>query len=305
MEEYEKIDNELYLSKYVIPLVINEEELWNKIKHNNDLLNWAIQLKKDDSGRLSLNGLAISEHILLDYKNVDSIIYKNLVRKVLKYKDIARIVLDDFGDGNSFLMQTLKIDDFILLDFQKSFVVKEAMNKIGTTLYDDDQNEILRSLYYSNNRRICYFNKKDYLDICNGELDLSYMKYILNKISDSQVHGVAPFDIRYEILRNISWNKEEKQKLVYDFYANIEEYEYCLNEWETSIINDYANYKNSSISLLDKEDLYDYTYDWLLKFYNNEETAKRIWRQIGFCKLMKKLRPINYEKGKTFIKKSQ
>lgn len=48
-------------------------------------------------------------------------------------------------------------------------------------------------------------------------------------------------------------------------------------------------------SNLKKNDLYEYSYDMLLKFYGNKEITDRIWDEIQFCKQMHKLRPQQWE----------
>ena len=53
----------------------------------------------------------------------------------------------------------------------------------------------------------------------------------------------------------------------------------------------YANYKENPIPLFDKTELYEYSYDTLLKFYGDKATTNRIWEEIQFCKQMHQLRP--------------
>ena len=123
-----------------------------------------------------------------------------------------------------------------------------------------------------------------------------YMAGLLSSLSNTQAHGSGAFDIRYRILRNPNWTLEEKEKLVYDFYVDAEEYDECLDEWEWDIINDDANYNDSYMPVeLEIDMLYQYTLDDLKKIYGNSEVAKRIMEEIKFCKLMHKLRPQLWE----------
>lgn len=129
---------------------------------------------------------------------------------------------------------------------QKEFAVREAMNKIGTTKYKDT--------------------------IAKHE----YINQLFESTNTTQAHGIGEFDIRYWILKNPNWSLEEKEKLIFEFWANDEEYDKTLEEWEWNIVNDLSNYKDSFLPLFDRTRMYDYTYETLLKFYGNKETTDRI-----------------------------
>ena len=77
-----------------------------------------------------------------------------------------------------------------------------------------------------------------------------------------------------------------------DFWYNDEEYDECLEQWEWAVINDSANFKDE---VLEKSDLYEYSYDMLLEFYKDKQTTDRIWEEIQFCKQMHQLRPAQWE----------
>jgi hypothetical protein len=53
---------------------------------------------------------------------------------------------------------------------------------------------------------------------------------------------------------------------------------------------------------LDKSELYYYTLDDLIKIYNNVDTAKYIYDEIEFCRLMHKIRPQQWESAYTLKK---
>ena len=59
--------------------------------------------------------------------------------------------------------------------------------------------------------------------------------------------------------------------------------------------NDYANYKGEALPQFDKSQMYEYSYEELLKFCGDKETTDRIWSEIQFCKQMHQLRPQQWE----------
>ena len=102
-------------------------------------------------------------------------------------------------------------------------------------------------------------------------------------------------DFLFDILRNPNWSVEEKEKLVYEFFESQETYDEFLELWEWGIINDYVNYINDCVPCLDKSDLYYYSFEDLCDIYGNADTAKYIYDEIQFCKLMHKIRPQEWE----------
>ena len=109
MVNIDMIDKELYNSIYVSPRIGDYKEVWSRIKNNKEVLRGAIQITKDKFGERDIvKGLSIAEFILLDYENVDSNIYQNLINTIYSNTDIARIVLDGASNGgNSFLLMSL------------------------------------------------------------------------------------------------------------------------------------------------------------------------------------------------------
>lgn len=145
--------------------------------------------------------------------------------------------------------------DVVLIKSQKDFAVNEAMNKIGTTRYLEYLEKYLKKLDDMN----ITDNDETYLDI-DGSINpvgkgtaSIYMNNLFNSMDRRQAHGTGYFDIRYHILRNPNWTKEEKQKLVMDFCYSDEEYKEYLNQWEWSIVNDEANYKDGIVPLFSIE----------------------------------------------------
>ena len=297
--DIKKIDDRLYIAAYGIPRVGNYEEIWNGIKNNKEVLSEAIKIEKDKFGEHDIvKGLAICELILMDYQNVDKEIYQNLINTIYSNKEIARIVIDGYANGGySYLLMTLWNHNLKLTEEQKAFAVNEAMNKIGTTRDKKRDEEFSKKLDEMGitDDKTTYINIDGSINPIGQKAGSEYMNHMFSSLSDEQAHGTKPFDIRYQILFNPNWTVEEKKELVYDFFAGANYYEEYLDLWEWGIINDDANYKGNSMPLLDRCLLYDYTYEELLEFYQNKETADRIYNEINTCRLMHELRPTQIE----------
>ena len=300
MENYEKVDNELYGALYGIPRKGNAEEIWNNIKENKELLSWAIKPRKDKFGQKDIvNGLAICDTILCDYEDIDKDIYQELVNLIYSNEQIARLVIDGASNGGySFLLMSLWNHNLKLTEEQKAFAVNEAMNKIGTTRWQQDKKN--------------FSNKLDEMGISDDDMTIldidgcknpigrksgsEYMNYMFASLSDTQAHGTGEFDIRYCILRNPNWTLEEKQKLIFDFYEDDETYDETLEQWEWEVVNDNENYKGEPLPPFDRYDLFnEWSYGMLFKFYGNKETTDRIWEEMEFCRQMHQLRPQQWE----------
>lgn len=237
--------------------------------------------------------------MLIDYESVNQEIYQKLVNLIYSNTDIARIVLDGASNGGySYLLMTLWNPNLKLTEEQKQFAVSEAMNQLGTTKYEQRQEEFSKKLDdmgITDDEVVMVEMDECGLQPCGRKTANEYMNFMFSTLSDTQAHGTSPFDIRYQILRNSNWTLEEKQKLVYDFWTDDETYDEYLEQWEWGIINDEANYKGESLSQLDKAELYEYTYQTLLDFYGDELTTDNIWNEINFCRTMHLLRPQKWE----------
>ena len=299
MEKFRKIEDKLYYSKYCDKKNGNSNEIWNSIKNNKEILEWAIKPRKDKFGKIDLvNGLAICENMLIDYSNVDSELYQKLIKLIYSNKQIARIVLDGYGNGGySYLLMSLWNSSLTLTDEQKAFAVDEAMNKIGTVRYEIIMDEYSKQLDEKGitDEQTIYIDFGSFINPIGAKAGNMYIANLFSSLSDSQAHGLGDFDIRYWILRNPNWSLEEKQKLIMDFWTNDEVYDETLEQWEWGIVNDHANYKGNPMPLFERDELYEYSYDALLKFYGDKETTDRIWEEIHFCKQMHQLRPQQWE----------
>lgn len=297
MEELERLDNALYASKYGRPIEGDYETIWKEIKENKQILKEAIQLTKDKFGQRDLvKGITICDSILRDYRNADLEIYQELVSLIYSNEQIARLVVDGYANGGcSYLLMTLWNHNLKLTEEQKSFAVNEAMNKIGTSRYQQAKELRRRELDSQgiNDNDTVFVEFGGSIQPIGRRTATEYFVSIFSSLSDTQAHGTGEFDIRYSILRNPNWTDEEKAELIYAFYPDDEEYEEILEQWEWGIINDSADL----LYELNKDDLYDYTYEDLVKFYKSRDTSDEIWNEIQFCKEMYKIRPPQWERG--------
>lgn len=295
-----QIDDKLYMAAFSPNAVGDYVEIWDSIKNNNEVLTEAIKVEKDKFGERDLvKGLSICHFMLIDYKTVNKEIYLNLVNLIYSNTEIARIVIDGYSNGGySYLLMTLWNHDLVLTEEQKQFAVSEAMNKIGTKRWAENQKKFELELANRGitNDKTTYINLGGSINPIGKKAATEYVNSMFSSLSDSQAHGTKPFDIRYQILFNPNWTNEEKQKLVYDFYVDSEAYDEYLGEWEWGIINENVNDKGKPMPELDMDLLYEYTYDNLLEFYvHDKETTDLIWNQINFCRLMHELRPQQWE----------
>lgn len=297
MKKIDVLENELYGCIYTIPRLKNYDKIWSKISSDKEILKEAITITRDKfDERDTVVAPTICDSILFNHEEVDRDIYETLVKAIYSNRDIARTVMDGASNGgNSFLLMTLWNQNLKLTEEQKAFAVDEAMNKIGTVRYQNNRDEYNKAL---KNKGI---NDKMTINIPDTNIPIGletyYMRinYLASLLSTTQAHGKGEFDIRFWILRNSNWSTSEKEKLVHDFWYDEEDFKTCLIEWESAIINDPVNFKDSDF-LFETFDIYECTYQMLLEFYNNKDIADRIWDEIEFCKTMRKLREVSNKK---------
>lgn len=296
MEKIDALDNELYGCVYGVPRKGNYNDIWPKISSDKEALKEAIVVTRDKfDERDTVVAPTICDSILFNHEEIDREVYNTLVEAIYSNKDIARIVMDGASNGgNSFLLMTLWNQNLKLTEKQKTFAVDEAMNKIGTVRYKN------RSDGYNKSLKDKGISDKMTINIPNTNIPIGletyYMRinYLTSLLSTTQAHGTGTFDIRFWILRNPNWSTNEKEKLVHDFWYDEEEFKSCLVEWESAIINDPVNFKDSKF-LFETFDIYECTYQMLLEFYNDKDIADRIWNEIEFCKTMRELRKFSTE----------
>ena len=232
----------------------DKTEIFELLKQNPSVFDEAVEIEKDKYGDDTVRYLALCDVLLTSKElaslNIDA--YNRLVHSIYTNKDIARSyfgALNLYREAFSFLLETLWNYDLKLTDEQKSFAVDEAMNKRGTT---------------RNPKGFDFIGLKD---------------------SKSQIHGIGVFDIRYAILTNPNWTIDEKEKLTSEFYSDVEQLKYNLNEWELDVINTQANVEK--YNPVTTYGLYNYTYDDLKNIFNNENDLNEMWQGISFCRMIK------------------
>ena len=292
VEEINKLDDELYQVRYHQKDFSKRQELWDTIKKNKKLLELSTRITKDKFGeRDTFLSTAIVECILIDYENVDKELYQSLVDKIYSNTELARIVLDGASNGGySFLLYTLFNDSLELTDEQKAFVLEEAMNKVGTTKYNEQIDDYEQEL-----------DRKDItddIDVIAPEIGLIgaktwniYMAGMFASMNPNQAHGTGEFDVRYHILKNHNFaNKIEK--LVYDFFADDADYDRIIDYWEWNIVNlalreednEPMVYVDEVLFISDKE-----VYDRL-----PHEQAIEVIAEINFIKRLHEIREPKY-----------
>lgn len=304
----EKIDDKLYKLIYIEKNPEKYIEYWKIIRINNYILSEAIKLCKDKFEEYdTVKATTICERILLDCKNIDESIYQELINLIYSNKDIARTVVDGYANGGfSYLLLSLYNPNLKLSEEQKRFAVEEAMNKIGTVKYKQIEEEYSNFIKANNitDDDVDYITIDGMVNPIGRRTKLEFFHSMLGSLSKTQAHGLGNFDIRYHILKNSNWTKEEKKKLVYDFYADDEDYLDTIEAFEWNIINDNDNRKGIGC-ILERDYLYDYKYEDLTKLFKNIKTINRLWNEIEFCRFLKEVRPPKYEEeiSKQKIKK--
>ncbi len=295
MIDIEKLDNKLYSVKYSFYPKGDKESLWHAIRNNREILKEAIKIKRNkwNNGDTIL-GINIAVEMLNDYENVFEDIYNELINIIYINRDIARLVPNG---GNSLLLLSLTNLNLKLTEDKKAFAVSEAMNKIGTMKYQQKENAYAKMLdnegITNEEKTIINIDGDNYIVGLKSKKE--YFNYLANILSDTQAHGVGAFDIRYYILKNSNWTMEEKQNLIWDFYADSNTYDNYLETWESNVYNELLNY-NERNTTITREDLFNkYTYENILVYCKKEIDTKRFWEEIEFCKEMHKLRPEQWE----------
>lgn len=266
-EKLKAIDNELYQCLY-LPGKVNLKRasyLWEEVCRYPELLRIAIEeVFADTTHRKTVRGETICDLILKHPDQVPEDIYLALVDTVYGEQDIARTVKNgDCNGGESFLLMTLQNYELKLTSTQQSFALSEAMNKMGTTK-----------------------------TVKTG---------VFGMIGITQVHGVDPFDIRYEILRNPNFPEDKKQSFVYNFYANDEDWEKHLNDWGNMVASfigmgvgeDPINFVDSILTM----DSFD-----ISSIIEDENVSTEIIDALEFVQRMHQYRPYTISRKKPIVK---
>ena len=298
MSSIDAIDSELYCALHKLNLRDDLNKVWEKIKANQNVLREAIEVTKDKfKQRDAVKAIVISHFILVDYDSIDKEVYNKLINEIYSNVDIARLVaVGALNGGYSFLLMSLWNHNLVLSSEQKAFAVNEAMYKIGTTRWKKQKEEYSQKLDEMgiSDDDTTYINYGGVINPIGEKTGSEFMHSMFSSLSNTQAHGTGEFDIRYQILRNPNWSVEEKKQLVKEFYAEDREYDDTLEQWELSILNDISS-NNGNDFYFDMYDLYDFTYEELLRVCVDKNFTKRIWDEIQFCKMMRSLRPTQVE----------
>lgn len=203
-----------------------------------------------------------------------------------------KVIKNKFGED---LFLGLNIVNYMLIDY-KSINPEIYYNLINIIYSNPSLARITIYGYYNSGGS--FLNKT----LWNSELLLTddQKKIVLARAKKNNNYNVGPFGIGYYILKNISFSAQEKQQLIFELYPDDCDWEEFMDAIEWNIINDSINFNHTVLSIMQKDDLYYYTYDQLVKMYENEEDASLVLNEINFCRSLKNLR-----KDKPIIKRKR
>ena len=201
--------------------------------------------------------------------------------------DAIQVIRNKWNDGDT--LKSLTISEAILMfATTENKAPDEIYQKLAETVYSNkDIARTALSLPGEGQRDsflLIGLWKKDFpLNDAQKQFAVSEA---IEKVNNNITHGYGEYDIRYYILKNQNWTKEEKSRLVMELYPRQGEYEETLDAWEWGVINGGVGYG----PVLDKIELYEYSYDQIHLLYQNQEVADSIWHEIEFCRQMHELR---------------
>lgn len=265
----EEIDNQLFRAKYIHKNAETVDEIWRLISSDSAFLYDATIVVDDHITRTkTFLGPTICDMLLeKPFDNLSA--YYQLVEKILKDEDLARL---DFGRNGTFLTMIIKNNNYDLNDNQRQFVVAEA-NKIYGTKSSLEEIHMMIANHLKNSKEELTQKDKDKI---YDEAVNKYCGGLNDSYSDPQNHGNSAFDLRYYILKNTSFNEEEKKRLVKDFYYTDQFFYDYYNSWIDRIRE----------KLSTRMDPTKFTYEQVLKTIKNSELAQEIFDEILFCNEM-------------------
>lgn len=156
--------------------------------------------------------------------------------------------------------------------------------------------KLLTSIFSKPNiaRKVNFMNQKTFLTTASSNhlllLNEKQKTFLVMEAANNiEKHNKGIFDLRYQILRNISFTDDEKKELVYELYNDVE-YDEVLSQWEWSILHD-KNY-NQNI-----QNIYECTYSDLTELNDaSKEDIECLFSKIEFCKKMHSIRAKSTEK---------
>lgn len=212
---------------------------------------------------------------------------------------LAAMELEE-GREDGFAVKEPEVCAHILKDYDN--VDKNVYSRLINLIYSNEK--VANSLLYYENEKYSFL----YMSLLNRLFGLTEMQkaYAVQEAKYNRMnHGGRVCDIRYQILKNPNWEKDEKKKLIYDFYED--EYDFMLHvdEFERNVLRHPANFQNSIVSLMQQDRLYDYSLPDLEKMYQNSDVAKEVFDEINFCRMLHQVRPITLRKNNSFYKYKQ
>lgn len=213
IKEFERIENDFYDARYGMNPASDKdvEEMWNKIKNQPEVLEWAIKIKRNkwNDGDI-LNGITIADAMLIDYKNVDEVVYNKLINTIYTNRDIARICLNGTSFNTmacSFLLMSLWNEKVKLTEEQKRFIESEALcDNTPVHFYGifDIRYQILRNSNWTFEEKqrlvMDFYSDEDYDEVLE-----QWEWAIVNDRANYKGENFPPFD-RYELFNN--WTYE-------------------------------------------------------------------------------------------------
>ncbi len=217
MLNIEKIDQELYIARYGLPRIGDANIIWARIKDNTEVLREAVKVRRNRRNTENIvNGLAISDAMLIDYRCVDQVAYSELIKSIYTNKDIARLVIGGVSNiGYTFLLMSLWNHSLKLTEEQKAFAVSEVNTAVHGIGVFDIRYYILRNPNWTLEEKQKLI--MDFWD--NDEIYDEYLEQwewsVVNDDENYKGQSFPPFDI-YELFNEWSYD------MLLEYYGNKE-----------------------------------------------------------------------------------
>ena len=199
MTDLKRVDDELYKAIFIFRDINMFEDIWDIVKRNPVFQREAVKIKRDKFDEAdTVSGLAIVDTMLKNFHEADEEAYNELIGSIYSNVDIARTVVDGAANGGySFLLMSLWNPNVKLTEEQKNIAVSEAMNKIGTSRWNQNRHNFsnqLDDMGITDDETVMMS-----LDGCvtpiGRKAGSEYMNYLFASLSDEQAHGIGEYDI--------------------------------------------------------------------------------------------------------------
>ncbi len=241
----------------------------------------------------------IENEFYLVRNSVNDVTYSNWNNEVCKIQEIWKRI-KEHPEVLKWAVQ-VKRNKWNCGDIVNGVSISDAMLTDYKAVNQTAYNELIQAIYGNTDIARIKLEGRSFTENCsfllmslwNHDLKLNENQKsfaVSEAMENSQAHFYGNYDIRYQILRNPNWTLEEKQKLIMNFYDD-EEFDETIEKWEWDIVNDSENFKENTFPPFNRYELFNkWTYEMLLEYYGNKETADRVWEDMEFCKQMHKLR---------------